>query len=48
MDKKIIEISNDGLFLSTKRGFLCIEDKEQNVSHDIPLNEILSLIVSSS
>jgi CRISPR/Cas system-associated endonuclease Cas1 len=48
MNKKIIEIANDGINLSIKRGFLCIENKKEGTSNSTPLDDILSLVLSSN
>lgn len=45
MEKQIIEISNNGFHLSLYRGFLVVENKEHNTKHQIPLDNILSLIL---
>lgn len=47
-DKKIIEISNDSINLSIKRGFLCIENKDLEISNSVPITDILSLVLSSN
>ena len=41
MDRQIIEISNNGFFLSLYRGFLVIEN-EKKQKQEIPLDNILS------
>lgn len=46
MDRQIIEISNNGFFLSLYRGFLVIENEEKQ-KQKIPLDNILSLILSA-
>jgi len=46
MDKQIIEISNNGFFLSLYRGFLVIEN-EKKQKQEVPLDHILSLILSA-
>lgn len=48
MEKQIIEISNNGFYLSLYRGFLVIENKEYNTKKQIPLDNILSLILSGN
>ena len=48
MDKQIIEISNDGFCLSVYRGFLVVENKEQGIKQEIPLDNILSLVLSAN
>lgn len=40
MDRQIIEISNNGFFLSLYRGFLVIEN-EKKQKQEIPLDNIL-------
>lgn len=46
MDRQIIEISNNGFFLSLYRGFLVIENEEKQ-KQEIPLDNVLSLILSA-
>lgn len=46
MDKKIIEIAQDDAALSVKRGFLSI--KNESASSEVPLDDILCVIVSSN
>lgn len=46
MDRQIIEISNNGFFLSLYRGFLVIEN-EKKQKQEIPLDNILSLVLSA-
>ena len=48
MERKVIEIANDGSYLSIKRGFLKIENKTDNRVNTVALDEILSLIVSAN
>ena len=48
MEKQIIEISNNGFYLSLYRGFLVIENKESKIKNRIPLDNILSLILSGN
>ena len=48
MDKQIIEISNDGFNISLHRGFLVVENKATNIKREIPLDNILSLIISAN
>jgi len=45
MDKQVIEISNNGFSLSLHRGFLIVENNE-NIKKDIPLDNILSVVIS--
>ena len=46
MEKQIIEISNNDFYLSLYRGFLTLENKETGIKNQIPLDNILSLILS--
>lgn len=46
MDRQVIEISNNGFFLSLYRGFLVIENEKEQ-KQEIPLDNILSLILSA-
>ena len=46
MSKKILEITNDDIYLSLKRGFFCISNNEGK-NTDIAIDEILSVIISS-
>lgn len=48
MDRQIIEISNDGFSLFLHRGFIVIENKNIPMETKIPLDNILSLIVSAN
>ena len=48
MEKQIIEISNNHFYLSLYRGFLIIENKEMGTKKQIPLDNILSLILSGN
>ena len=48
MDRQIIEISNDGFNLSLYRGFLVVENKNQGLKSEIPLDNILALILSAN
>lgn len=48
MDKQIIEISNDGFKLSLFRGFLVVENVEKNIKQEVPLDNILSLVLSAN
>lgn len=48
MDRQIIEISNDGFNLSLFRGFLIVENKDANIRQEIPLDNILSLVLSAN
>ncbi|MGD9639267.1 MAG: type II CRISPR-associated endonuclease Cas1 [Alphaproteobacteria bacterium] len=47
MDKQILEIANDDMFLSIKRGFCVIANNDKKIA-EIPLDNILSLIISSN
>lgn len=45
---RIIEISNNGNYLSSERGFLCIKSKESpEQPNKIPLDDILAIIASA-
>ncbi len=48
MDRQIIEISNDGFSLCLHRGFIVIENKNIPLATKIPLDNILSLVVSAN
>lgn len=48
MDRQVIEILNDGFILTLNRGFLTVENKEQSVKQDVPLDNILSLVLSAN
>jgi len=48
MDKQIIEISNEGFKLSLERGFITVENKEDNIKQKIALDAILSLVLSAN
>lgn len=48
MDRQIIEISNDNLFLSLYRGFLEIEDKNNGNKYNVDLDNILSIVLSAN
>ena len=48
MDKQIIEIGNDGFKLSLFRGFLVVENVEKNIKQEVPLDNILSLVLSAN
>ena len=48
MEKQIIEISNDGYSLSLNRGFLVVENKDTNLLQNIPLDNILALVLSAN
>ncbi|MBP3687676.1 MAG: type II CRISPR-associated endonuclease Cas1 [Alphaproteobacteria bacterium] len=48
MEKQIIEISNDGFYLSLFRGFLVIENDSLNIKQNAPLDNILSLVLSAN
>ncbi len=47
MDRQIIEISNDGFSLFLHRGFIIIENKDILIRKEIPLDHILSLVISA-
>ena len=48
MEKQIIEISNDGFSLFLHRGFIIIENKDISLKTEIPLDNILSLVISAN
>lgn len=48
MDRQIIEISNENISLSLFRGFIVIDNIKDNTSKQIPLDNILSLIISAN
>ncbi len=48
MEKQIIEISKDGFYLSLYRGFLVVENKDLNIKQNVPLDNILSLVISAN
>lgn len=48
MDRQIIEISNDGFSLCLHRGFIVIENKNIPLETKVPLDNILSLVVSAN
>lgn len=48
MDKQIIEVGNDGFKLSLFRGFLVVENVEKNIKKEVPLDNILSLVLSAN
>ena len=48
MEKQIIELANENQFLSIKRGFLCITTNEGNNIVQIPIDNILSVIISAN
>lgn len=48
MEKQIIEISNNDFYLSLYRGFLIVENKETGIKNQIPLDNILSLVLSGN
>ena len=48
MDKQIIEISKDGFYLSLYRGFLAVQNDDLNIKQNIPLDNILSLVISAN
>lgn len=48
MDRQIVEIMNDGFALSVHRGFVVIEHKEKQIKQEIPLDNVLSLVLSAN
>lgn len=48
MEKQIIEISNDGFSLSLHRGFIIVENKNVPIKTEIPLDNVLSLVISAN
>lgn len=48
MDRQIIEIMNDGFSLSLYRGFLVVENKERKLKQEVPLDNILALVLSAN
>lgn len=48
MDRQIVEIVNDGFALSVHRGFIVIEHKEKQIKQEIPLDNILALVLSAN
>ena len=48
MDRQIIEIMNDGFALSLHRGFLVVENKTSQIRQEIPLDNILALLLSAN
>jgi len=48
MEKQIVEISNDNYYLSLHRGFLRVKNKNNENYRDVPLDNIMSLILSSN
>ncbi len=48
MEKQIIEISHDGFYLSLSRGFLVIENRPTQVKQRVPLDNVLSLVISAN
>lgn len=48
MDRQIIEIMNDGFNLSLYRGFLVVENKERKLKQEVPLDNILALVLSAN
>ena len=48
MEKQIIEVSNDGFSLFLHRGFIVIENKNIPIETKIPLDNILSLVISAN
>ena len=47
MDKQIIEISNDDFYLSLYRGFLVVTNDKSHIKQNIPLDNILALVLSA-
>jgi CRISPR-associated protein Cas1 len=48
MEQQVIEIGSDGFYLSLFRGFLRLENRASSVVQDIPLDRILSVVVSAN
>jgi CRISPR-associated protein Cas1 len=48
MEKQIIEINKDGFYLSLFRGFLVVENENAKIKQNIPLENILSLVISAN
>ncbi len=48
MEKKIIEIAQNDFYLSLHRGFLVVENKDIGTKNQIPLDSILSLVLSGN
>ena len=48
MDKQILEIMNDGFTLSLHRGFILIENEDQQIKTEVALDNILALILSAN
>ena len=48
MEKQIVEISQDGFYLSLFRGFLVVENQVLQIKQNVPLDNILSLILSAN
>ncbi len=48
MDRQVIEIMNDGFMLSLHRGFIVVENKEQQIKHEVPLDNVLALVLSAN
>lgn len=48
MDRQIIEIMNDDFMLSLHRGFVVVENKEQQIKQKIPLDNVLALVLSAN
>lgn len=48
MDKQIIEISSDNFHLSLYRGFLEIKNAELDIKKEVPIDDILCVILSSN
>jgi CRISPR-associated protein Cas1 len=48
VDKQIVEISSDNIQLSLSRGFLEIRNNETGIKNEVPMDNILSLVLSSN
>lgn len=48
MDRQVIEIMNDGFMLSLHRGFVVVENKEQQIKQEVPLDNVLALVLSAN
>lgn len=48
MDKQIIEIGSDGFVLKLHRGFLVVENHNVGIKREIPLDNILSLVLCAN
>ena len=47
MEKQVIEVMNNGFYIFLKRGFLVLQNPDLNISQQIPLDNILSLVISA-